>query len=185
MVFHSSEAIDSGERIPIRLGPGLAFGSGEHETTRSCLEEMENIPVFSVAKVLDIGCGTGILSIAAAKLGARSVVALDPEPEAIEATINNIKLNRVEKKISILQGEVQMVRGERFNLIVANLYGDVLLTLASEIPPLLETGGYTLLSGIAFEYTYEVKTKLVKAGCELLKSMFLEEYCTLLFQKKA
>lgn len=97
IILRSSEATYSGQRIPLILGPGRAFGSGEHETTSSCLEEMEHIPVFPDAKVLDLGSGTGILSIAAAKMGALSVTALDPDPEAITTTSSNISLNRVKK----------------------------------------------------------------------------------------
>ena len=98
-VFRSTETINASERIPIILGSGRAFGSGEHETTSSCMEELENIPIILNSKVLDVGCGTGILSIAAARMGARYVTAIDLNPRAIKATGKNIKLNNVEKKI--------------------------------------------------------------------------------------
>jgi len=187
LILRSSDANDwddriTNEKITIMLGPGKAFGSGEHETTRSCLEELEDIPVLPGSKVLDLGCGTGILSIAAAKMGARSVIALDPDPEAIKATATNIKLNRVEKIVLPMQGELGMVKGERFDLIVANLYGDILLTLMRDIPLLLKPEGYMLLSGIQFEYIYELKTGFIKAGCKLLKSRLLEEYSTMVFK---
>ncbi len=184
VVLPSSEAVNPGERIPVILGPGRAFGSGEHETTSSCLEELEKIPLFPGAKVLDLGCGTGIFAIAAAKMGAHSVIALDPDADAIETTVNNIKLNGVEKMIFSLLGELRMVKDKHFDLIMANLYGDILLTLVRDIPPLLEPGGYLLLSGIAFEYSYELKTGFAKAGFKLLKNRFLEEYCTMVYRKE-
>ena len=184
IVLDSSEETASKDRIPIILGPGLAFGSGDHETTRSCLEELETFHNLQDAKVLDLGCGTGILSIAAARMGAHMVLALDPDPDAIKACINNIKLNRIEKIVRPLQGEIDAVRKERFDLILANLYGDILLSLVKDIPPLSKPGGRLMFSGIQFEYTYEVKTRFSLAGCQLLKSRYLEEYTTLIFRKK-
>ena len=175
VVLRSPEESHSEQRIPIILGRGLAFGSGEHETTRSCLEELEKIPIFPDSKVLDLGCGTGILSIAAAKMGALSVTALDPNPDAIKTTISNIQLNRVEKVVRPLQGELEDLDEENFSLIMANLYGDILLTLSDTFISFLKPEGYLLLSGIQYEYSYEVKTAVMKFGCQLLKSKYLEE----------
>lgn len=184
IVLRSPESTYSGQRIPILLGSGRAFGSGEHETTRSCLEEMEHIPVFPDSKVLDLGCGTGILSIAAAKMGARSVIALDPDPEAIKTTISNIQLNSAEKVVYPLQGELESLDSEDFDLIMANLYGDIILNLASKLPSFIRPGGYLLLSGIQYEYSYEVRTVITNSGFQPLKNKYLEEYVTLVFNKK-
>jgi ribosomal protein L11 methyltransferase len=183
LVLGSNEALDSKERIPIVLGPGRAFGSGDHETTRSCLEELENIPSSLLKKVLDLGCGTGILSIAAAKLGARSVTAIDPNPFAVETTIANVKLNSSEEQIHVIRGELKDIKGMRFDLIMANLYGDVLQDLVNEIPLFLNPGGYLMLSGIHYEYHYELKTGFIEMGLALLKNRMLEEYTTLIFKK--
>jgi ribosomal protein L11 methyltransferase len=183
IVFCSTEVVNSHDRIPIVLSEGRAFGSGEHETTRSCLEEMERIPLFFNAKVLDLGCGTGILSIAAAKMGARSVLALDPDLDAIKSTSANIRLNRVEKIIRPLQGEIEIVKGDQFDIILANLFGDILITLLSDIIDCLRSGGLMLLSGVQYEYVFELKVRLNKAGCKLVKNRFLEDYCTMVFKK--
>ena len=184
-IFRSSETINPGERLPIILGTGRAFGSGDHETTSSCLEELENIPIIRDAKVLDVGCGTGVLSIAAARLGARYVAALDPEPNAIKVTVKSIELNHMEEKIFPLQGELHMVQDDDFDIIMANLYGDLLVQLVKDIPARLKPGGYVLLSGILYEYTYDIKTALIQRGFDLLKVRYLEEYTTLLSRKKA
>ena len=184
-VFRSSETIEDGERIAIILGSGRAFGSGEHETTYSCLEELENIPIIPDAKVLDLGCGTGILSVAAARMGARSVIAIDPEANAIKTTVKNIKLNKVEKKIVPLEGELEIVDDDDFDVIMSNLYGDILLQLVNDISTRLNPGGYLLLSGILYEYTYDLKTAFIKKGFDLLKARYLEEYTTLVFKKKS
>ena len=182
-VFRSTETIDAGERVPILLGSGRAFGSGEHETTSSCLEELENIPGILNSKVLDVGCGTGILSIAAARMGARHVTAIDPDPKAIKATVKNIKLNNVEKKIIPLKGELEIVEDNDFDVIVSNLYGDILLEIVGDILTHLKPGGYLLLSGILYEYTYDLKRVLIQSGYEMLKERYLEEYTTLLSRK--
>jgi len=183
VIIRSNESSDSDERIPLVLGPGRAFGSGEHETTRSCLEELENMPWTSIKSVLDLGCGTGILAVAAVKLGARSVTAVDPNPFAVETAATNVKLNSAEDNIEILQGELKDLKGKRYDLIMANLYGDVLLELVTDLPLVLNSGGYLVLSGVHYEYHYELKTGFVEMGLTLLKNRMLDEYTTLIFKK--
>jgi len=190
IIFASSEPDDQveksyvGDRIVIVLGPGRAFGSGEHETTSSCLEEMENIPIGRGTRILDLGSGTGILAIAAAKMGSNSVTALDTSPDAIETTIGNARLNRVEKAMRIVQGGLDSIKAEHFNLILANLYGEVLLDLVGQLPRRLADGGYLVLSGVHYDYNYELRTAVVKAGLKLNKNRFLENYTTMVFRKE-
>jgi ribosomal protein L11 methyltransferase len=181
-IVRSGEQVDEKNCLPIILGPGRAFGSGEHETTWSCLEEMENISIQN-SKVLDIGCGTGILSIAAAKMGARYIIALDTSSFAIDALKNNIKLNDIKKKIIPVEGELAVVKETNFNLILANLYGDILLGIADKIYSIANSGGFILLSGILYEYAYDLKTKFLKKKCVLLTNRYLEDYVTMVFKK--
>jgi len=183
-VYRFTETVDASERIPIILGVGRAFGSGDHETTSSCLEELENIPLIRGAKVLDVGCGTGILSIAAAKMGARQVIALDPDHKAIKVTMASIRLNRLENKIIPRKGELKGVEDSDFDVIMSNLYGHLLLELVRDLSIRLRAGGYLLLSGILYEYAYDLKRALSQTGFDLLKARYLEEYTTLLFKKK-
>jgi ribosomal protein L11 methyltransferase len=171
-------------RIPIVLSKGRAFGSGWHETTRSCLEELEKLPVSCMEHVLDLGCGTGILAIAAARLGAISVTAIDPSPFAVETALANVKRNDVEDRIDVIQGELKDAKGMRFDLIVANLYGDILLEIAPDLPLFLNSNAYLLLSGIHCEYHYEVKTAFLELGLCLLKNRLMAEYATFLFKRK-
>jgi ribosomal protein L11 methyltransferase len=135
--------------------------------------------------VLDLGCGTGILAIAAIKLGSHYVTAIDPSPFAVETTVSNVKLNSMEEQITVIQGELKEVKGERFDLIMANLYGDVLQDLVHEIPLFLNPGGYLMLSGIHYEYHYELKTGFIEMGLKLLKNRMLDEYTTLIFKKES
>lgn len=171
-------------RISIVLGQGRAFGSGEHETTRSCLEELERLPVASMERVLDLGCGTGILAIAAAKLGAASVAAIDPSPFAVETALANVQRNYVQDRVDVIQGELKDVKRQRFDLIMANLYGDILLEIAPDVPLFMKSNAHLLLSGIHYEYHYEVKTAFLELGLHLLKNRLLTEYATLLYLRK-
>jgi len=171
-----------GNRIPIWLGPGQAFGSGEHETTTSCLEELENLPIEATTKILDLGSGTGILAIAAAKMGARTVTALDTSADAVESTRSNAKLNGVETAVFPAQGGLERVKDERFDIILANLYGEVLLGLVPDLTKCLQPGGLLVLSGIHYDFNYELRTAFLRLGLKLLKDRFLENYTTLVFK---
>jgi len=168
-------------RLPILLGQGRAFGSGGHETTRSCLEEIEALPDMNNAAVLDLGSGTGILSIAAAKLGVGRVSALDPDKKAFDAASRNIHLNGVESTVNPKLGTLEDLKGEKFDLILANLYGDVLLDLLDDLVDKLNPGGILLVSGIHYEYVFEIRQGIIRRGLKLIKSRYLEEYITLVF----
>jgi ribosomal protein L11 methyltransferase len=170
-------------RLPLILAHGRAFGSGEHETTRSCLEELEEMPISATTRVLDLGCGTGILAVAAARMGARSVIALDPDPDAIAAALATIRLNGMAGIITPLQGEIEAIHGTHFDLIMANLYGDIILRIADMIDSLLARGGSLLLSGINYGDAYDVRMRFTRAGCTLLRERYLEDYSTLVFRK--
>jgi ribosomal protein L11 methyltransferase len=179
VVARASDELAGGERLPIVLAHGRAFGSGEHETTRSCLEELEELQLLPSDRVLDLGSGTGVLAVAAARLGARLVVALDPSPEAIQTTLTTVRLNGMTGTVAPVQGEIGALRNTHFDLILANLYGDVLLLLVREITALLAPGGHVVVSGIQYADAYDLKTRFAQAGCPLMKERYLEEYCTL------
>lgn len=166
-------------RIPLIIQRG-AFGSGEHETTLSCLEELENLAPLDGARVLDLGCGTGILAIAAALLGANPVTAVDIDPKAVEVTQENTRLNGI--KMDIRLGSIEAAPGP-FHLIMANIHGDILMALAPQMVGKLLPGGTLLLSGVAFHENYQVLLTFQSLGCQLLKNRFMEEYTTLLLER--
>lgn len=183
-VFPSSggrNPVDPQGRIPLYLGPGRAFGSGEHETTASCLEELAGIALKPSWRVLDLGSGTGILAVAAAKLGAREIVAVDPDADAVETTLKNVRLNGVEKTVTVIQGDVSAVADHRFNLVLANIHGDILIPVARDLSVLLERGGTLILSGVHYDFAYEVKAAYENQGLSLSKARALENYCTFRF----
>jgi ribosomal protein L11 methyltransferase len=171
-------------RLHIFIGPGKAFGSGEHETTASVLQEMEKMAGWGEARVLDIGCGTGVLSIAAARLGARDITAVDTEEDAVEACRRNIALNGVEGMVAVKQGDIGSVRGERYDIILANLYGDLLVEIADDAALLLKPQARLIISGISYEYAYEVKKAFTGLGLAVTRSRALENYCTFVLKKE-
>jgi ribosomal protein L11 methyltransferase len=187
--FYEGGPVDAGERIPILLGHGRAFGSGEHETTASCLEEIERIHGAAAGgglrhrRVLDLGSGTGILAVAAAKLGARSVAAVEPDPEAVRVASRNILLNGVQEVVEVIPGDKGSVSGRSFDLVLANIYGDVLLPVAPEVTTLLAAGGRLVLSGIHYDYAFDIKKAYTQTGLAIVRSRALENYCTIVLAK--
>ncbi len=177
------KTIELSRGISIILGPGRAFGSGEHETTLSVLEMLQQLPSIAGAKVLDLGAGTGILAIAAAKLGAGEVIAVDIDPDAVEATRRNARLNGVQDKVTCMLGDLKQVPEGGFDLILANLYGDILLALAPELAEKLKPRGHMILSGILYQDHFEVKNRLIRLGLRLIRSRMGEEYCTVWWRR--
>ncbi len=151
-------------RLPIIMDPGMAFGTGTHETTFMCMELLEQY-VQPGDEIYDIGCGTGILAIAALKLGASHAVAVDRDPVCISAVHNNMALNGVDASMldaklgNLLDGQMQPRR-----LIVANIIADVIISMASDAWTRLMEGGILIASGIIRQKEEEVRDALVKAG---------------------
>lgn len=160
-----------------------AFGSGEHETTRSCLEMLEQLSTMSGARILDLGSGTGILAIAALKLGAAHAVCLDIDARAVETAKDNCLLNGFAGRVTHVTGTLEAVTAGDFDLILANIYGDILLDLAFPLTRKLRTGGRLMLSGILWEYNYDVRQAYQNQGCRVVKNRLLEEFSSILLEK--
>jgi ribosomal protein L11 methyltransferase len=184
IVSRVSECSTAGDRLPVILAHGRAFGSGEHETTRSCIEELEEIAVGPDSRVLDLGCGTGVLSVAAARMGARFVVALDPCPDAMATTLATIRLNGMQAVMYPVQGDLSALGRTSFDLILANLYGDIILRFAEIISALLAPGGALVVSGIPYGDTYEVGIRFTWTGCGVIKTRYLEDYTVMVIRKR-
>ncbi len=179
------------DRIPLYLGRARAFGSGLHETTVSCLVEMEDLVPFDDMTVLDVGCGTGILSMAALLLGAKAAVAFDIDPEAARACAANARLNGLQDRLRVYCGAMGALKGEalgkgaQFDLILANVYGDIILDLAPKLAAHLKKGGTVLLSGIGFEDMTDIRRTFRKLGLEQVNNRILEDYVTMIWKKSA
>ena len=134
-------------RIPLIIDPGMAFGTGHHETTKTCLQMIERYSKTSPKKrFLDVGTGTGILAIAASRLGFKAVVGVDIDPLAIDAAKRNAELNSLQN-VDIQEGTITEVRGS-FDMIAANLMSEVLISIAPEIAVRLNYSGIAVLSGM-------------------------------------
>ena len=157
-------------RVALRLNPGLTFGTGSHATTRLCLQALEQ-HIHSGEKVLDLGCGSGILSIAALLLGAKDAFACDIDDKCVGVAYENAALNGVGKEhYTVRAGDVlsdkrlQKEFGGDYDVIVANIVADVIIALAPQVGKLLKKGGIFLCSGIIDDRADEVREKLVEAG---------------------
>lgn len=133
------------DAVVVRLDPGLAFGTGTHPTTALCLEWLDGMPLTGKT-LLDYGCGSGLLAIAALKLGCRSATAMDIDPQALTASLHNAERNRVSARLEVL-GSDAAVTG-RYDVLVANILAGPLLTLAESVITRLSSGGDLALSGI-------------------------------------
>lgn len=132
----------------IIIEPSTGFGTGHHATTRLCLLLMQRLDLRG-ARVLDIGTGSGVLALAAWKLGAAEVTAVDRDPDALDNARANIARNGAAPAIDVIQDEVGALRIERADVVLANLTGAVLVRYASELQSLAVDGGYLILSGVA------------------------------------
>ena len=138
------------------MDPGLAFGTGKHQTTDLCLQWLGEQNLAQVS-VLDFGCGSGILALAAAKLGAHPVVAIDIDPQALKATEQNRAANDISPK-QVRVADVSAIAGQRFSVIVANILAGPLLELRDHFVALLQAKGELILSGILSSQVDVIKT---------------------------
>lgn len=170
------------DRAVIQIDPGMAFGTGTHETTRLCLEAIESR--WSGGSMIDVGTGTGILAIAAALLAANSrIVAIDVDPLAVEVARENIEINRVEKIIEILEGQPADFAGQTFDLVVANLTAEVIIALMDDLAACLNETGGMILSGILTVWRADVETSAARAGLKIVESKEAGEWSMLVAQR--
>ncbi len=163
-------------RVPFYLNPGLTFGTGSHASTQLCLEGVEE-HTLPGRDVLDLGCGSGILSIAALCLGAKSAIAVDIDPKAVGVAYENAALNGIgEDRYTVRAGNVLSDRSlaaelarKRYHLVLANIVADVIIPLAPQVPGLLEEDGVFLCSGIIDTRAREVEEALKRAGLTVTK----------------
>ena len=152
--------------VVVAMDPGMAFGTGLHPTTRLCLAGLEPLAdegILADARVLDVGCGSGVLAIAALLLGAREAVGVDTDPIAIEATTNNARRNALARRVTARVGSLPS--GEPpFDVVLANLIAGVLIPLAPLLRDELRPGGTLLASGIFIDRETEVTAAFEAAG---------------------
>ncbi|WP_042345807.1 50S ribosomal protein L11 methyltransferase [Bacillus massiliigorillae] len=176
------EPVSSDELI-IELDPGMAFGTGTHPTTVLCIQALEKM-VNRGDKVVDVGTGSGVLSIAAAMLGASHVEALDLDEVAVKSAKLNIKLNKVQDTVNVSQNNLlDGVTGLQ-DVIVANILAEVIMRFTDDVATGLKQGGYFISSGIILQKKDEVKEALIASGFEIMETMVMEDWVAFIAKKK-
>jgi len=159
---------DPGERKKIRIDPGMAFGTGLDETTRLCLEAIERT-VREGHKVLDIGCGSGILSIGALLLGAEFALGIDVDETAVKTAKENAKLNNVSNQSEFICEDPVDIITEKYDLVCANISADAIIKLMPELVKALNYAGTLILSGIISNRTQDVESAMLHFGLSIIE----------------
>ncbi|EJU20606.1 ribosomal protein L11 methyltransferase [Peptoanaerobacter stomatis] len=152
----------------IEIDPGMAFGTGTHETTKMCINAIEKY-IKSEDILIDIGCGSGILSIAGAILGAKKVIAVDLDKLAVKISKENVELNNYQDIIEVRHGNLTDVITEKADIIVANIIADAIVMLSENIKDFMKEDAYFISSGIINEKADYVKENLIKNGFEIIE----------------
>lgn len=163
------ETENEDNRAVLRIEPGLAFGSGTHETTRLCLQTLEKY-INSTTKVLDLGCGSGILSVASLLLGAESATGVDIDKLAVKTANENAERNGIDKsRYSFIQGNLTDKVSGKFDVIVANIVADIIILFTKDVASYLKDGGVFITSGIIEIREAEVLAAFEENGFEVIE----------------
>ena len=168
--------------VVIVLDPGMAFGTGHHPTTRSCLEQLERL-VAPGASVLDFGCGSGILSIAASKLGASSVLGVEADSSAVRVAKQNARENGVQHNVLVVEGTLPRpeARPGAFDVAVANISAKVVSEASTELVKAVKPGGVVIASGIIVDNKAVVERSMAAAGAALADTIVDGDWVTLVY----
>lgn len=174
--------------IMIEIDPGTAFGTGAHETTKLCIEQLEKY-LTGKETVFDAGCGSGILSIIATKLGAGQVFGVDIDPLAVDASYENCRVNHIsDQQANFMQGNViadeafaehmAQAKGSlpQYDIVVANILADVIIPLSGKVAPYMKPDGIFISSGIIHTKEEEVRQALLTNGFEIIETTYMKDW---------
>jgi len=180
------EYIPMNNEVVLELDPGMAFGTGLHPTTRMCLEQIEQ-RMRPDMRVLDVGTGSGILALAAAKLGAARVHCIDNSSVAVESAVANAEMNHMSDRVNVVLGVLDETEATRlsgqYDLVLANIIARVIGSIASNLAQVLAPGGILITSGIIEDRRHEAEQPLLATGLKLIEQVMIDDWVTLIMQK--
>ena len=180
------------DKLLIEIDPGISFGTGKHETTQLCIRQLEKYIKGGSPKGLDVGCGSGILSIVALKLGARAVVGTDLDKDCMISTRDNMQVNHLDASLGeFYVGNLiddtklqEKVGRQEYEIVVANILADVIIPMAPVIPDRLKQGGYFITSGIIDFRENDVKEAIENAGLTIVEINHQGEWVNITARKE-
>jgi ribosomal protein L11 methyltransferase len=188
---------DRDNQIAIKIDPGMAFGTGTHPTTQLCLEiitdflESINAETKKSVSMIDVGCGSGILGIAALKMGVGKVLGVDVDPEAVTAAHQNAKINGIDENLEIAVGSLGEIKASRFSfsrgqVVAANILAPVITRMLEEgLGELVAPGGKLILSGILADQVPEIESGIMAANLKLVQKRQMGDWMALVAEKAA
>lgn len=165
--------------IVVELDPGMAFGTGTHETTILCIEALEKY-VKKDAVVYDVGCGSGILSIVAAKLGAKKVIGIDIDDLSVKTSKENVKINGVEEIVEIVKGNLLDNVSGKADIIVSNIIAEIIVNMIPDLKEYLINNGIFIASGIITEKLQLVKEALIDNGFNIVEEKVMNDWAVII-----
>jgi ribosomal protein L11 methyltransferase len=172
----------SSDELIIELDPGMAFGTGTHPTTVMCIQALERT-VMPGDLVVDVGTGSGVLSIAAALLDAKRIQSLDLDEVAVQSAKQNVEINNVQDKVSVSQGNLLDGVNEQADIVVANILAEVIMRFTDDVAKVVKPGGYFIASGIIQTKKQDVKDAIIASGFTVEETILMEDWVAIIAKR--
>ncbi|CAH0230443.1 50S ribosomal protein L11 methyltransferase [Peribacillus sp. NPDC101481] len=172
----------SSDELIIELDPGMAFGTGTHPTTVMCIQALERT-VQPGDLVVDVGTGSGVLSIAAALLDAKRIQSLDLDEVAVQSAIQNVEINNVQDKVSVSQGNLLDGVNEQADIVVANILAEVIMRFTDDVAKVVKPGGHFIASGIIQTKKQDVKDAIIASGFTIEETILMEDWVAIIAKR--